>query len=274
MQKLSIITINLNNAKGLKKTIDSVIYQTFKDFDYIIIDGSSTDGSLDVIKSYTDIPPGLYEPRITNHESRISYWISSHDTGIYNAMNKGIKQAKGEYLLFLNSGDWFINNDVLKECFQTNFQENIAYGYQLEERCGSIIVPPSLDVEYITFRTLKRSHIPHQCTFIRKELFEKYGYYSEEYQIISDWAFIMKCLFLNTCSIKRLPVNMTVYDTNGISSTTDFKQLQEKERRSFLEKNFPLFMPDYDYFEQFMNKNYMKFILKLRKIINTLMFKK
>ena len=103
MMKYSIITINYNNKDGLKKTIESVINQSCKDFEYIIIDGGSTDGSVDVIRQYAD---------------RINYWISEPDKGVYNAMNKGVAQAHGEYLNFMNSGDCFSDNSVL---------ENIAH---------------------------------------------------------------------------------------------------------------------------------------------------
>ena len=98
--KLSVITINYNNRDGLRKTIESVVNQTCKDFEYVIIDGGSTDGSVDVIKEYAD---------------RINYWVSEPDKGIYNAMNKGIDVAQGEYCLFLNSGDYLFDNYVLSE---------------------------------------------------------------------------------------------------------------------------------------------------------------
>ena len=110
---LSIITINRNNAAGLRKTIESVVSQTYTDFDYIIIDGASTDESVDVIKEYAD---------------RITYWVSEPDTGIYNAMNKGILKANGEYCLFLNSGDWLYDNDVLNDVFSISPTEDIVYG--------------------------------------------------------------------------------------------------------------------------------------------------
>ena len=98
--KLSIITVNLNNAVGLKKTICSVINQTFLDIEYIIIDGGSLDGSLEIIKEY---------------EKKITYWVSEPDSGIYNAMNKGIMHANGEYLQFLNSGDWLVNDSIIEK---------------------------------------------------------------------------------------------------------------------------------------------------------------
>ena len=94
--KLSIVTVNLNNADGLLKTIESVASQTFTDFEYIIVDGASTDESLNIICQYENVPMSHFQ------------WISEPDSGIYQAMNKGIRMAKGEYLLFLNSGDYFV----------------------------------------------------------------------------------------------------------------------------------------------------------------------
>jgi glycosyltransferase involved in cell wall biosynthesis len=101
--KLSIITINKDNARGLEKTIQSVMGQTYNDFEYIVIDGASSDDSVDIIKRYAD---------------RMTYWVSEPDTGIYNAMNKGIRKAQGEYCLFLNSGDVLINSNSLKDAFE------------------------------------------------------------------------------------------------------------------------------------------------------------
>jgi acetyltransferase-like isoleucine patch superfamily enzyme len=121
--KLSIITINRNNAAGLRKTIESVVSQTYTDFEYIIIDGASTDDSVNIIKEYAEatLPcgEGLGE--------RL-YWVSEPDKGIYNAMNKGILKANGEYCLFLNSGDWLYDNDVLNDVFSISPTEDIVYG--------------------------------------------------------------------------------------------------------------------------------------------------
>jgi len=120
--KLSIITVNLNNAEGLRKTIESVVTQTFTDFEYIIIDGGSTDGSVEIIKLYAD---------------KITYWVSEPDKGIYNGMNKGIMVAKGEYCQFLNSGDWLVNENVLKEVFA---DVDIVYG-DLKIPNGNFFIP-------------------------------------------------------------------------------------------------------------------------------------
>ena len=103
MPQLSIITINYNNLAGLQKTFESVFNQTFQDFEYIVIDGGSTDGSKELIEQYHD---------------KIDYWVSEPDSGIYNAMNKGIVRANGEYLQFLNSGDSLLGENILKNVFK------------------------------------------------------------------------------------------------------------------------------------------------------------
>ena len=117
---LSIITINYNNAAGLEKTIKSVISQTCKRYEFIIIDGGSKDGSKDIIEKYQD---------------QITYWVSEPDNGIYNAMNKGVKVAKGEYCIFMNSGDIFVDNDVIRDVFNIGFSADIITG-------GIIILNP------------------------------------------------------------------------------------------------------------------------------------
>ena len=112
--KLSVITVNFNHKEGLKNTINSVICQKdFDDYEFIVIDGGSTDGSKDVI---------------VENSSRISYWVSEKDGGIYNGMNKGIKVAKGEYLIFMNSGDTFYNDHVLADVFYQNCEAEFIVG--------------------------------------------------------------------------------------------------------------------------------------------------
>ena len=111
--KYSIITVNFNNRDGLRKTIESVIHQTCRDYEYIVIDGGSTDGSVDVLKEY---------------DKNIDYWVSEPDKGIYNAMNKGITQAHGEYLNFMNSGDCFYDKNVLENLCEKGLSSDIIVG--------------------------------------------------------------------------------------------------------------------------------------------------
>lgn len=110
---ISIITINFNNKNGLIKTLNSVISQTCKEFEWIIIDGGSTDGSKELLENYSE---------------HITYWVSEPDNGIYHAMNKGIRVAKGDYLQFLNSGDYLANNKTIEDFYNENFTDDVIYG--------------------------------------------------------------------------------------------------------------------------------------------------
>lgn len=154
----SIITINRNNAEGLQKTIDSVINQTYPNFEYIIIDGGSDDGSFEIIQ---------------NNQSELAYWISEPDKGIYHAMNKGIQQATGEYCLFLNSGDWLVEGilqtiqEYLKNTTALILYGNLYLAYSIKE-FKTLCYPTSLDMRYFF-----KSTIGHQSTFIHRDLLLK-----------------------------------------------------------------------------------------------------
>ena len=223
--KLSIITINLNNATGLQKTIESVVSQTFDDYEYIVIDGGSTDGSVDVIKQYAD---------------KITYWVSEPDRGVYHAMNKGIAQAKGEYCLFLNSGDWILQNDGLQYVFDKNPVEDIIY---CDAQHGDIIRNYA---DRLTLLTFFESSITHQATFIKKSLFSTFGLYNETYKIVSDWEFFLKTAVYGQCSHKHISFLFVYFDINGISYK-NFTEV-ENERAKVIEKNFPVI---YDVYMQF-----------------------
>ncbi|NCB69651.1 MAG: glycosyltransferase [Bacteroidia bacterium] len=215
--KLSIITINRNNAEGLRKTIESVVNQNFTDFEYIVIDGASTDGSVEVIKEYAD--------RITN-------WVSEPDKGIYNAMNKGILKAKGEYLLFLNSGDCLFNKQVLFEVFDKPFNEDFVYGDEIIEinsRQIKSTYPNKLDFGY-----LRRGGLPHQSTFIRREMFDN-ELYNENYKVISDWEFVVENIIFRNKTYLKKNITVTVFDGNGVSASADLKS---REKRLVLSKKF------------------------------------
>ncbi|MDR0864809.1 MAG: glycosyltransferase [Candidatus Symbiothrix sp.] len=219
--KLSIITINLNNQDGLRKTIESVVSQSFTDFEYIVIDGGSTDGSIEIIKQY---------------QEKITYWVSEPDKGIYNAMNKGILQAKGEYCLFLNSGDYLYNSKVLQLFFDNEVKEDIVYG----KIANHIDYPSKLRFSFMLAWSL-----PHPAGFIKRDLFGKIGLYEESNKIISDWAFFMLAIYVYQCSYKHIPIIISVFDRGGISSSADAPQIIASEKKKFLTKYFPLFIEDY-----------------------------
>jgi len=202
MTKVSIITINLNNKEGLERTIRSVIEQTYADYEYIVIDGGSTDGSIQVIKQ---------------NQSKITHWISEKDTGIYNAMNKGISMAKGEYCLFLNSGDYLVSSEIITKVFSKNYVEDILYGELIfdfgEGRKDIAKLPEKLDNTY-----LYNDNIWHPATFIKRLLLQSVGGYNEKYNIAADYDFFFNVIGAKKVNCKYLPYPITVYDTMGVSS--------------------------------------------------------
>lgn len=208
--KFSIITVNYNNRQGLEKTIQSVLGQTFQDYQYIIIDGGSSDGSVDVIKRYAD---------------RIDYWVSEPDKGVYNAMNKGIQQAKGEYLNFMNSGDSFHSSSVLNDMAKMEFTEEIITGgfYDKEKNKYFIIAP-----QEVTLLTMLKETFNHQATFFKKALFNN-RQYDESYTLISDYKFNLLSIIFDKCSIRIINYIVADYDFNGLSSNKP-RVMKEKER--------------------------------------------
>ena len=218
--KLSIITVNLNNKDGLQKTIDSVVSQTFKDYEWIVIDGGSTDGSRELIEQYAD---------------HFAYWVSEPDKGVYNAMNKGIRVAKGEYLQFLNSGDWLVDETALERCFSHGFTADIAFGDQYfvhpEGKRHKSSFP-----KLLTFKFLFQSSLGHSASFIKRELFQ-IEQYDESFKIVSDWAFFVK-MMLDDRKFVNINETVTCYDLSGISSTNI--ELRTQERNFVIER----FVPD------------------------------
>lgn len=151
--KLSIITINYNNAVGLQRTIDSVLSQTYTDFEYIVVDGASTDGSKEILEQ-------LQHSKDVGDIAFPLAIISEPDSGVYNAMNKGIRLAHGDYCLFLNSGDYLATPDTLQQVF-TDFPHgmDIVYGHQWNDINGQLKEELCIDVAYISLLILCAMHI-------------------------------------------------------------------------------------------------------------------
>jgi glycosyltransferase involved in cell wall biosynthesis len=214
--RFSVITINYNNKEGLEHTIESVLSQTNKDYEYIIIDGGSTDGSMDVIKTYQD---------------HITYWLSEKDQGVYHAMNKGVAHAHGDYLIFMNSGDRFYSPDVLSSLYE--YQEDIICGKVLK---GDSSRPSGHHKQIISLVDLMRASLPHQAMFIKRELLLKHPY-DEKYKILSDWKFSIETIIFDNCSFRNIDIIVANYDTTGIS--TNSNGLLPKERELILKELFP-----------------------------------
>lgn len=229
--RLSIITVNLNNQEGLQTTVDSVLSQSWHDFEWIVIDGGSSDGSKAIIERY---------------QHHFSYWCSESDDGIYPAMNKGIRLASGEYCLFLNSGDWFYSPHVLENAFAKEVSKDIVSFDQLlqtgKDRFEYInkITGPKLTASQLILGTL-----PHQATFIRRSLFSRFGCYDETFRIVSDWKFFLEVLVLQNASFQYYPMIMSCVQANGISLANDKER--ESERKRVLASCFPqLVLDDYN----------------------------
>jgi len=207
--KLSIITINYNNAAGLKKTLDSVASQTCSDFEHIIVDGASTDDSVDIIRAYSQSP-------IANRHKII--WLSEPDTGIYNAMNKGVRMAKGEYTLMLNSGDYLMDEHVIEKVLPLLDGTDIIQGNTIEEYGNKKIRNRGYGKSDIDFFDVMKGHFLHQASFCRKCLFDRYGYFDESYRMVSDTKFFMICLGRENASFKYIDIDISNYDVSGISA--------------------------------------------------------
>lgn len=217
--KLSIITVNYNNLDGLKQTVTSVSKQSYSDFEHLIIDGGSTDGALDYI---------------TEHAGNFTYWCSEKDKGIYNAMNKGVKNAQGEYVLFLNSGDCLAHENVLLEMASQLTGEDIIYGNLIfKYPNGSLqpeTYPQTLDIAFFLEKSL-----PHPATFIRKERLEECPY-DEELKIVSDWKFWIQQIVLRQTSYKHIAHTISIFQMGGVSSNLENCNY---ERNIVLQQLFP-----------------------------------
>ena len=222
MTRLSIITINKNNAEGLRRTIESVASQTVPPFEFIIIDGASTDSSIEIIKKY---------------QQHITFWSSENDLGIYDAMNKGILLSHGEYLLFLNSGDTLYGKNIIDFFYSISPSEDIVYG-NTEVFKGNKHSVYGKKPYFLKFRMFDSMFAIHQSMFFKHDTFDKYGIYSLKNKIVSDYEHILKILF-NKGKIHYLDVIISAYTMDGISSTK--KELRHSEIKQVRKKYYSPF---------------------------------
>ena len=234
---LTIITINRNNAAGLEKTMQSVLSQTCQDFEYVVVDGASSDDSVEVIRRLA----GQFGERLK--------WISEPDKGIYNAMNKGIGMASGTYLEFLNSGDRMASDDVVERMYDSLEKAgnpSILYGNMLKDMPdGKILKDRCFAGRDITFLGFYKGTLNHSPAYIRKDLFEKYGMYDESLKIVSDWKWYLQAIILGEEKPVYADIDVTLFDMTGISETN--KELDKAERKLVLSELIPAtILADYD----------------------------
>ena len=241
--RLSIITINYNNAEGLRKTLASVAVQTYRDIEHVIVDAASADGSVDIIKEYAE-----------KADYPVS-WSSKHDKGVYNGMNVGILRATGDYIQILNSGDILAAPDVTERMVAALPEGvSIFYGNMLKsydgkkiinrDTCGSGMYTPE------SFLYFYNGTLNHDCAYIRRDLFDKYGLYNEDMKICSDWEWYVKAIVLGEEKPVYINIDVTIFDMNGVSESHGKNaELIKKERREYLEKILPsTVLHDYDTF--------------------------
>ena len=221
---IDIVTINLNNREGLERTVESVTSQTFFDkINYIIIDGGSTDGSKEVIES------------VKNH---LFFSCSEEDKGIFNAFNKGIDHLSGDYVLFLNSGDYLLDNKVIERVYD-KLDADIVYGNEVFYKHNNAMVSYTKNNIVITDKCkypdelnedfFKRSALPHQSTFVRVDLHKKYKY-DENCIICGDWKFLRECIMERGATYKHIEDFISCYNIEGLSAKNFKTFLDEKDK--------------------------------------------
>lgn len=237
--KLSIITINLNNLNGLRKTVESVLSQTWRGFEYLVIDGASKDESAEYLSVVS---------------KDLTWWVSERDHGIYQAMNKGIEKATGEYLLFLNSGDFLTAENILEEVQSELTGEGIIYGdLTLIKNDGT--TEPKIYPDQLTYSYVWEQSLPHPATFIRRDLFDRVGPYNEKAKITADWQFFMLALFSLGTDYKHINRAITFFNLNGIcNDPKNLKQIAQEKQQFYSPRILIVAMADSIHTKRWMDQ--------------------
>ena len=224
MALISIITINRNNADGLNQTIQSVVSQSYKNLEYVVIDGASSDNSVKLLEKFN---------------SKITYWVSEKDSGIYDAMNKGIAKATGDYLLFLNSGDCLYSEHCIADVFAKEPKADLIACDMIFERSNKL-KNLQQQPDQVSFFYMMRTSLWHPVTFIKKRLFNDFGLYNVGYKIAADYDFFLKVTMVEQATYCHVPVTLSVYNTEGISSNPIHYQVHKDERLMIQQSYFSM----------------------------------
>ncbi|MCQ2255072.1 MAG: glycosyltransferase [Bacteroidaceae bacterium] len=248
--KLSVITINYNNLAGLRKTIDSVLTQTSREFEWIIIDGGSTDGSRVLLEKNAE---------------KIDYWVSEPDKGIYNAMNKGINVAKGDYFLFLNSGDFFASPDVVRNILPHLCETDYVIANVASIDAQGKIGQPTNYVGFISGdkKFWYNSTVSHQGMFIKGQTL-KDNPYNESHKIVADWEHAFIQLIVKNGTFKVVE-NYVVNVLDGGFSMVN-AQAREKERKEVAELYFSREFLDKMFLESLMTRKYKNYAADIASV--------
>lgn len=213
MIRISIVTVCYNSLKSIEKTIQSVLNQTYPCFEYVIIDGSSTDGTIDVIKKYQK-----------DFNGRLKFY-SERDKGIYDAMNKGIEKCTGDMIGILNSDDYYESDTleiVRKEADDYSYQ--ILYGMIRQVNHGE-----EMGIVFKNHHNLPVAMINHPSCFVSKKIYDDYGLYNIHYKIAADYDYMLMCYKKNVIKFKPIYKVLTNFDVNGISSYSPISRLERVE---------------------------------------------
>jgi len=222
--KFSIVIPAYNAANCLSETLDSISAQTYKDYEALVIDGASTDGTRKILKDYEK----KFDGRLR--------WISEKDSGVYDAMNKGIDVARGDWIYFLGSDDVLYSSDVLEKVSNEIEESNpdVIYGNVKWGNTGKIY-----DGKFSALKLIQEN-ICHQSIFFKKSLFDKFGKYDTKYKVLSDHVFNMQ--WFNDESVRRKYVDLIIakYNIDGQSSRSNVPDKEfTKDRDKLIEKYFP-----------------------------------
>jgi glycosyltransferase involved in cell wall biosynthesis len=213
---VSIVTVNLNDRDGLERTLGSIGRQAFTDREVIVVDGGSTDGSVDVVRAHAHV---------------VTDWLSEKDSGIYDAMNKGIRRARGTYCAFVNAGDALASDEALGRFFGAGEPvEDVLYSDAVvEHEDGSTSVWPT--PEELTWDYLMQTTLPHPSAAIRRDLFDRLGLYDTRFRIGADYEFFLRALVVHGATWRRVPVPLGHFVEGGISSRPESFAASREERQ-------------------------------------------
>lgn len=216
--RFSIITVNYNDAVGLKKTIDSIAFQTFTNYEHIVIDGGSSDGSLDIIK---------------RNANKFSFWSSEYDEGTYDAMNIGVRHAHGDYINFMNAGDVFHSSETLEAINSKLDDVDIVTGNSFMPEINKLYINPYKE---LTLLTLLKHPLSHQSIFYKRNLFDRHCF-DTNLKMMADFKLNLEAIVFNDCSVKIIDDIVSDFDVNGISSENPV--LYHMELQKILNEFFP-----------------------------------
>jgi glycosyltransferase involved in cell wall biosynthesis len=259
MPLISIITVVRNGEKTLERTILSVIDQTYQSIEYIIIDGASSDGTIEIIKKY---------------EKNIAYWISEPDRGIYDAMNKGIAQAHGDLIGIINSDDWY-EKDAINVIVQKYLVVKTVGIY-----CGNMRLIQNKEVRVLRngniHSIIRGMVINHPSCFVQRDVYKMLGCFSTNYKIASDYDFLLRAYLSGTSFLFINKIISNMYF--GGVSTTNYIECWMEEKNILIESGFSWIYAEYYFLLKVVKRSVMNFLRKyfppLVTIINYIRFDK